>query len=104
MKDLQRVYRAGIVDQAERSLDQLESNWKTRYPKVIEFWRKNCPRLSSYFQYNIDVHRIMYTTNIIKGLHWQLRAVTTSKGVSQSEDALMKAIIFCARAYMCQME
>ncbi|WP_343744035.1 IS256 family transposase [Chitinophaga sp.] len=100
MKDLQNVYKATTADQAERSLDGLESNWGARYPKVIESWRKNWPRLSSYFQYNKDIRRIMYTTNIIEGFHRQLRAVTKSKGAFQSEDALMK-LLFLVQENIC---
>lgn len=92
MKDLQTVYRASTKEQAEKNLDQLEANWGQRYPKVIESWRKNWPRLSNYFQYTKEIRRIMYTTNIIEGFHRQLRSVTKSKGAFQSEDALMKLL------------
>ena len=92
MKDLQGVYKATTQEQAERNLDQLASVWEQKYPKVIESWRKNWPRLSSYFHYNKDIRRIMYTTNIIEGFHRQLRAVTKSKGAFQSEEALMKLL------------
>lgn len=92
MKDLQGVYRATTKEQAERSLEQLATNWGQRYPKVIESWRKNWPRLSHYFQYVKEIRRIMYTTNIIEGFHRQLRAVTKTKGAFQSEDALMKLL------------
>jgi len=91
MKDLQGVYRATTKEQAERNLDQLAVNWEKRYPKVIESWRKNWPRLSNYFQYNKEIRRIMYTTNIIEGFR-QLRSVTKTKGAFQSEDALMKLL------------
>nr|WP_281354980.1 transposase [Chitinophaga oryzae] len=100
MKDLQNVNKATTSDQAERSLDQLESNWGTRYPKVIESWRKNWAGLSNYFQYNKDIRRIMYTTNIIKCFYRQLRAVTKSKGAFQSEDALMK-LLFLVQENIC---
>lgn len=92
MKDLQTVYRASTKEQAEKNLDQLAANWGQRYPKVIESWRKNWPRLSNYFQYTKEIRRIMYTTNIIEGFHRQLRSVTKSKGAFQSEDALMKLL------------
>jgi transposase-like protein len=92
MKDIQGVYRATTKEQAERNLDQVASNWGQRYPKVIESWRKNWPRLSNYFQYNKEIRRIMYTTNIIEGFHRQLRAVTKTKGAFQSEEALMKLL------------
>lgn len=92
MKDLQGVYKATTKEQAERNLDQVAANWGQRYPKVIESWRKNWDRLSGYFQYNKDIRRIMYTTNIIEGFHRQLRTVTKTKGAFQSEDALMKLL------------
>lgn len=92
MKDLQGVYRAATKEQAERNLEQLAANWGQRYPKVIESWRKNWPRLSNYFQYVKEIRRIMYTTNIIEGFHRQLRAVTKTKGAFQSEEALMKLL------------
>lgn len=80
----------------------VEIKGSLHYPKVIESWRKNWPRLSSYFQYNKDVRRIMYTTNIIEGFHRQLRAVTKSKGAFQSEDALMK-LLFLVQENICAM-
>lgn len=92
MKDLKIVYRASTKDQGEKNLDQLAANWGQRYPKVIDSWRKNWPRLSNYFQYNKDIRRIMYTTNIIEGFHRQLRTVTKTKGAFQSEEALMKLL------------
>lgn len=96
MKDLQTVYKATTKELAERNLEQLETNWGQRYPKVIESWRRNWPRLSNYFQYNKDIRRIMYTTNIIEGFHRQLRAITKTKGAFQSEEALMK-LLFLAQ-------
>lgn len=92
MKDLQGVYRANTKELAERHLDQLATNWGQRYPKVIESWRRNWPRLSNYFQYNKEIRRIIYTTNIIEGFHRQIRTVTKSKGAFQSEEALMKLL------------
>lgn len=100
IKDLQTVYKATTQEQAERQLDILEKNWGERYPKVIESWRRNWPRLSNYFQYSKDIRRIMYTTNIIEGFHRQLRAVTKSKGAFQSDEALMK-LLFLVQENIC---
>jgi transposase-like protein len=94
--DLQQVYRASSKELAERHLDQLEANWAAKYPKVIESWRRNWPRLSNYFQYSKEIRRIIYTTNIIEGFHRQLRTITKSKGAFPSEDALLK-LLFLAQ-------
>jgi putative transposase len=99
MKDLQGIYKASTREQAERSLDQLEANWGARYPKVIESWRRNWPRLSNYFQYNKDIRRIMYTTNVIEGFHRQLRSITKTKGAFQSDEALLK-LLFLAQEHI----
>lgn len=96
MKDLKPVYQASTKEQAERLLDQLEANWGDKYPKVIDSWRKNWPRLSNYFQYSKEIRRIIYTTNIIEGFYRQIRNVTKSKGAFTSEDALMK-LLFLAQ-------
>ena len=99
MKDLSAVYRAATLEGAQRGLDTLEKNWGERYPKVIESWRRNWPRLSCYYQYNRDIRRIIYTTNIIEGFHRQLRAITKSKGAFQSEEALLK-LLFLAQDHI----
>lgn len=96
MKDLKPVYQASTKELAEKHLDQLEANWGSKYPKVIESWKKNWDRLSNYFQYNKEIRRIVYTTNIIEGFHRQLRNITKSKGAFTSEDALMK-LLFLAQ-------
>jgi len=99
MKDLQGIYKASTREQAERNLDQPEANWGARYPKVIESWRRNWPRLSNYFQYNKDIRRIMYTTNIIEGFHRQLRSIIKTKGAFQSDEALLK-LLFLAQEHI----
>jgi transposase-like protein len=99
-RDMQSIYRASTKDQAERQLDLLETTWGAKYPKVIESWRKNWDRLSSYFRYNREIRRIIYTTNIIEGFHRQLRNITKSKGAFPSEESLMK-LLFLAQEDIC---
>jgi putative transposase len=100
MKDLQPVYKAPTEESARGQLDKLETLWGAKYPKVIESWRKNWHRLSRFFQYNKDIRKIMYTTNIIEGFNRQLRSVTKSKGAFQSEEALMK-LLFLVQQNIC---
>jgi len=92
MQDLKLVYQASTRELAERNLEQLGTNWGTKYPKVIESWRKNWSRLSNYFQYSKEIRKVIYTTNIIEGFHRQLRSVTKTKGAFTSEDALIKLL------------
>ena len=50
MVELKNVYCADTKDLAEMALDKLSENWKKRYPIVIESWKKNWEKLSTYFE------------------------------------------------------
>lgn len=100
VRDLQQVYKATTKESAERYLDQLQTNWHGKYPKVIESWRRHWDRLSNYFKYPKEIRKIIYTTNIIEGFHRQLRSVTKSKGAFTSEEALMK-LLFLVQEDIC---
>ncbi len=92
MQDLKQIYKARTLEAAEHNLDKLEARWGSKYPVVIDSWRRNWPRLSVYFAYAPEIRRVIYTTNIIEGFHRQLRKVTKTKGAFSSDDALMKLL------------
>ncbi|CAM4433077.1 Transposase (or an inactivated derivative) [Pedobacter westerhofensis] len=92
MADLKPVYKADTLEQAELRLDDLEAKWGRKYEKVIESWRNNWPKLTSYFRYDADVRRLIYTPNTIEGFHRQVRKVTKTKDAFTSDMALLKLI------------
>ena len=97
MSDLRGVYSAESKDKAEHALNRLEQKWSSKYPKVIQSWRRNWDNLSMYFQYSKLIRKVIYTTNIIEAFHRQLRKVTKTKGSFTSEGALMKLLFFVQR-------
>ncbi|WP_443020436.1 transposase [Sphingobacterium sp. SYP-B4668] len=46
--------------------------------------------LSTFFEYDEQVRKTIYTTNPIEGMHRQVRKITKTKGAFSSEQALMK--------------
>lgn len=92
MVDLKPVYKADTLEQAELRMDDLEAKWGKKYEKVIESWRNNWPKLTSYFRYDAPIRRLIYTTNTIEGFHRQVRKVTKTKGAFTSDMALLKLI------------
>lgn len=95
LKDLKEVYRASSKDLAETNLLKLEETWGRKYPLVIKSWQENWEELSSYFKYDQQVRKLIYTTNPVEGFHRQLRKYTKSKGAFTSENALKK-LVYCA--------
>jgi transposase-like protein len=92
MADLQCVYQASTKDAAELALDTLEEKWGGKYPVVIKSWRNNWEKLSTYFKYQEDVRKMIYTTNTIEGFHRQIRKVTKTKGAFTSDTSLLKLV------------
>jgi putative transposase len=92
MADLKPVYQAINKDQAEINLLDLEEKWGKKYPVVIDSWRRNWDKLTTYFRYPDAIRKMIYTTNTIEGYHRQIRKVTKSKGAFTSDMALLKLI------------
>ena len=92
MTSLKTVYTASTKEQAEQALDEVEKQWKDKYPSMIKSWFTNWERLSNYFKYPAEIRRVIYTTNIIESFHSQLRKVTKSKRVFSSDMALLKLL------------
>lgn len=97
LSDLKEVYRATTKELAEQQLDALEKIWGKKYPLVINSWRNNWHKLSTYFKYDPIIRRLIYTTNTIEGFHRQVRKVTKTKGAFPTDMALLKLIYLAYR-------
>lgn len=90
MGDLKLVYRAENLEIAELQLHDLEVKWGNKYEKIIESWQNNWTKLTTYFQYDATIRKLIYTTNTIEGYHRQVRKVTKTKGAFTSDMASLK--------------
>lgn len=92
MKDLKKVYQSPTKSLAETELLNLEEIWGKKYPIVIRSWNENWEELTTYFQYDTHIRKLIYTTNAVEGFHRQVRKTTKTKGAFTSDMALMKLI------------
>lgn len=97
VQDLKKIYQAPDRQAGEQALDELQVTWGKKYPQVIESWRTNWERLSTFFQYPDLIRRVMYTTNPIESLNRRIRKVTKTKGAFASETALFKLVFLVIR-------
>jgi len=91
-KDLKSVYQATTKENAELQLERLNEKWGKKYPVVIGSWQRNWENLSVYYKYPEEIRRLIYTTNIVEGLHRQFRKVTKTKSLFPHDDALKKML------------
>lgn len=90
--DMRAIYQAPNKDQSEKALGAFSEKWTKKYPRVVDSWKNNWDRLSSFFKYPKEVRKMIYTTNIIEGFHAQLRKITKTKRVFSNDMSLLKLL------------
>lgn len=71
--DLKTVYTAPIYEEAMRLFYVFEGRWGKIYPKAIESWRNDLPVLLTFYKYPKDIHKSIYTTNVIERTMKEIR-------------------------------
>ena len=94
---LRKIYQAPTEEVALASLDEAEALWKKTHPMALASWRLNWERVRPFFAFPSEVRRILYTTNAIESLNYQLRKVIKSKGHFPTDDAATKLLYLALR-------
>lgn len=90
--DLQPVYRASTVEEAEQRLDEFGAKWDEAYPTISQMWRRNWEYLTPFFAYPAEIRKVIYTTNAIESLNMSLRKVIKTRGSFPHQDAALKLL------------
>ena len=90
--DLKNIYAATNVENAEKALIAMDLKWGTKYKYAIQSWRNNWENLTQYFNYPLEIRKIIYTTNTIENLNRGIRKYTKSKVQFIDDNAVIKAV------------
>ncbi len=91
-KDLKMVYTAINKQTALEELEKFSLKWKGKYKYAITSWEENWDNLSNYFEYPLELRKIIYTTNTIENLNRGIRKYTKTKTQFPNENAASKSI------------
>jgi len=89
-RDLKGLYNAVNAEAAETALTAFEEKWDGRYPAIGLLWRRNWDRFIPFLDFHPSIRKIIYTTNAIESLNYQLRKVTKTRGSFPTDDAVYK--------------
>lgn len=90
--DLKQIYGAVNKEAARTALDAFTAKWKSKYGYAILSWEKNWDELTSYFDFPLEIRKIIYTTNVIESLNSGIRKFTKSKNLFPDDQAALKAV------------
>ena len=90
--DLKQIYTATNIDMAEKALFAMDLKWGTKYKYAIHSWRENWLNLTAYFDFPLEIRRLIYTTNTIENLNRGIRKYTKTKVQFIDDNAAQKAV------------
>lgn len=78
------------IDAAADALDTFEIEHGVKYPAIVALWRRHWTEFTPFFQFDMEIRKIIYISNAIESLNFQLRKVTKTKGHFPTNDAVLK--------------
>ena len=95
---LRPIYTAATETAAAAELDIFEgSNWGKKYPATVATWRAAWQRFIPFLEFAPPVRKIIYTTNAIESLNYQLRKIIKNRGHFPNDDAVIKLLWLAIR-------
>ncbi|WP_462412319.1 IS256 family transposase [Neobacillus sp. Marseille-QA0830] len=95
--DLKKIYSSINEESALERLIEFKDKWGKEYPSAVRSWEENWDILATFFAYPQEIRKIIYTTNIIEGLHRQFRKVTKTKSIFPTDDSLRKMLYLASQ-------
>lgn len=90
--DLKPIYQASTVEQGELKLDEFAAKWDGVYPTISQMWRRNWQYLKTFFAYDQDIRKVIYTTNTIESVNMSLRKIIKTRGSFPNQEAAFKLL------------
>jgi putative transposase len=90
---LKPIYTAPTTEAAETALLEFEdSELGKKYPATVATWTNAWERFTPFLAFPPEVRKIIYTTNAIESLNYQLRKIIKNRGHFPSDQAAIKLL------------
>ncbi len=90
---LRTIYTAVDADAAFDALAAFSASpLGQKYPQAVKVWENAWDRFTPFLAFTPPVRKLLYTTNSIESLNYQLRKVTKARGHFPSDDAVVKLL------------
>jgi len=96
-KDMKLIYDAPTKQAAKAALEHFSSQWNHKYPYAIKSWEDNWDELTVFFDFPLEIRKIIYTTNLIENLNGKIRKYTKNKLSFPTDEAVLKSVFLALR-------
>jgi len=95
--DMKNIYTAPNKQAAALALEDFAQKWGDKYSYAIKSWRDNWDELTVFFDFPMEIRKIIYTTNLIENLNGKIRKYTKNKMSFPSDEAVLKSVFLAIR-------
>ena len=96
-KDLRAIYTAPTEQAAWAAFEELEEKWGKPYPAIPKLWRAAWPEFTPFLAYDVEIRRVLFSTNAIESLHARYRRAVSVRGHFPTEQAALKTLYLVTR-------
>jgi putative transposase len=97
-RDLRPIYTAPTAEAAWAAFEALEETWGALYPAIGKLWRSSWEEFIPFLAYDVEIRRVLCSTNAIESLNARYRRAVTAKGHFPSEQAALKTLYLVTRS------
>lgn len=90
--DMKEIYHAATIEAAEQALKRFEKKWGHKYAYAVRSWKTNWEKLTQFFDFPMEIRKMVYTTNIMESLNSGIRKYTKTKTIFPHDQAALKAV------------
>lgn len=96
-KDMKGIYNAPTKQAAKAALDDFATKWESKYSYAVKSWRDNWEELTVFYDFPVEIRKIIYTTNLIENLNGKIRKYTKNKLSFPTDEAVLKSTFLALR-------
>ena len=89
---MKKIYHAATIEAAEQAHKNFKKKCGLKYAYVVKSWKNNWQNLTQFFDYPLEIRKIVYTTNIIESLNRGIREYIQTKSIFPHDQAALKAV------------
>ncbi|WP_136709672.1 IS256 family transposase [Agromyces sp. H66] len=97
-RDLRPVYTAPTEAAARARFDEFAEKWCTMYPAIRQLWQNAWAEFIPFLDYDIEIRRIICSTNAIESLNARYRRAVRARGHFPNDAAALKCLYLVTRS------
>ncbi|MBB1034789.1 IS256 family transposase [Dietzia sp. CQ4] len=91
-RDMKPIYTAATIEAAELAMEAFAETWGTKAPAAVMAWRNAWEDFTPFLAFTPEIRKVIYTTNQIESINYQLRKITKTRGSFPSAEAAIKLV------------